>query len=554
MPDRNKSAAARVGGLAIAAGAGAVIACSAAAPAFATTEDVGSSSNVSTSESSRPQSTKAPNRQGNADEPAASGTADDNDLGDDRSDEAEEPQHSDETVTDEEETVTDQREVAAPDLSPVDKPNGTAPVDSIDDETTTAIGDSENSTPDQSPVDTPAGIPSVHTIDDGFAPTGGDDVTPPAGPNLSPAAWTLLGSARRDTEAAAVPPSNHDTTSEPVNTDAAAATDPATAIAPVKAPLGEDESLYTGTPSFVHDVVTFGLYVLKAVLKPFGGLLAFTGLKVPFFTDGIPPFFLTPGLDVERSEFEGMKVWTLTPRKNATEKTVVALHGGAYVATASIFHWWTYADMARDTGATVIVPLQTLVPAGGTAASEVPRTANFISKVIEDRGADNVSVVGDSAGGGLALAAIQELVRRNSRNPARLVLISPWLDVSMSDPRSAEIKDPLLDLTNPTKSGAKWAGEAGTADPQASPLFGSLKGLPPTYVYSSSLDLLTVDTLRLRDRVLAEQVPDVEFRLRKNLIHDWFTFPFLPEAHEDRPSVYQDLLGSAGSRAVGLAR
>ncbi|PQP46102.1 alpha/beta hydrolase [Mycolicibacterium austroafricanum] len=520
MADRNKLVVARVGGLAIAAGAGAVIACSAPAPAFASAEDVGSSANVSTSEPSRPQSTKAPSRQDNADESAASGTSDDNDLGDDRSDEAEEPQHSDETVTDEEEAVADQ-EVATPDLGPVDKP---------------------------------AGVPSVHTIDDGFAPAGGDHATPPAGPNLSPAAWTLLGSARRDTEAAAVPPSQPDTTSETVNTDAAAATDPATAVASLKDPLGEDESRYTGKPSFVHDVVTFGLYVLKAVLKPFGGLLAFTGLKVPFFTDGIPPFFLTPGLDVERSEFEGMKVWTLTPRKNATEKTVVALHGGAYVATASIFHWWTYADMARDTGATVIVPLQTLVPAGGTAASEVPRTANFISKVIEDHGADNVSVVGDSAGGGLALAAIQELVRRNSRNPSRLVLISPWLDVSMSDPRSAEIRDPLLDLANPTKSGAKWAGEAGTTDPQASPLFGSLKGLPPTYVYSSSLDLLTVDTLRLRDRVLAEQVPDVEFRLRKNLIHDWFTFPFLPEAHEDRPGVYRDLLGSAGSRAVGLAR
>jgi acetyl esterase/lipase len=506
---------ARVGALAIAAGAGAVIVCSAAAPASAAPEDTDSSSNVSTSEPSRPQSTKASDPQRNADKPGGSRTvADDDEPGADRSDEAKERKRRDETVTDDDTTVTDRQVDAAP---------------------------------DQRPVQIPAGVPSAQDIDDGFAPAGGDDVTPPAGPNLSPAAWTLLGSAPRDTEDAAVPPSSPDTTSELIK-DSAVAADPAPAAIALKNPLGEQESLYTGKPSFVHDVVTFGLYVLKAVLKPFGGLLAFTSLKVPFFTDGVPPFFLTPGLDVERSEFEGMKVWTLTPRKNATEKTVVALHGGAYVATASIFHWWTYADMARDTGATVIVPLQTLVPAGGTAASEVPRTANFISKVIEDRGADNVSVIGDSAGGGLALAAIQELARRNSRNPSRLVLMSPWLDVSMSDPRSLDIPDPLLDVTNPTKSGAEWAGEAGTADPQASPLFGSLEGLPPIYVYSSSLDLITVDTLRLRDRVLAEQVPNVEFRLRKNLIHDWFTFPFLPDAHEDRPGVYRDLLGTDESR------
>lgn len=110
-------------------------------------------------------------------------------------------------------------------------------------------------------------------------------------------------------------------------------------------------------------------------------------------------------------------------------------------------------------------------------------------------------------------------------------------------PRSAEIRDPLLDRPNLVRSGARWAGAAGADDPLASPLFGSLDGLPPTYVYSSSLDMLTVDTLRLRDRVLAEQIPDVTFRLRKGLIHDWFTFPFLPDAHEDRPSVYADLLG-----------
>ncbi len=134
--------------------------------------------------------------------------------------------------------------------------------------------------------------------------------------------------------------------------------------------------------------------------------------------------------------------------------------------------------------------------------------------------------------------------RRNSRKPSRLVLLAPWLDVSMSDPRSAEIKDPLLSVSGLAKSDAKWAGPAGTADRLASPLFGSLEGLPPTYVYSSSRDLLTVDTLRLRDRVLAEDVPDVTFRLREGLIHDWFIFPFLPDAHGDRPSVYQDLLGS----------
>lgn len=377
-------------------------------------------------------------------------------------------------------------------------------------------------------------------------PVDADDPAP-ENPVAAPTLWSLVGSAR--------PEGDGDTATAPAGTATApaatATAPPAAADAPDVADAGEaaddpavDQPVYTGRPSFVQQVVIAGLNVLKVVLKPFGGLLAFTSLKIPFFTDGVPPFFLTAGLDVERTEFDGMKVWSLTPRRDQTDQVVVALHGGAYVATASIFHWWTYADMARDTGATVVVPLQTLVPRGGTAATEVPRTADFLTEMIAAHGARNVSVFGDSAGGGLALAAVQELGRRSAVTPSRLVLLAPWLDVSMSDPRSAEIRDPLLDIPNLARSGAKWAGSAGVTDPLASPLFGSLEGLPPTYVYSSSRDLLTVDTLRLRERVAAEGIPNVEFRLRAGLIHDWFTFPFLPDAHEDRAGVYSDLLGA----------
>ncbi|MGE2836122.1 alpha/beta hydrolase fold domain-containing protein [Mycobacterium sp. SMC-4] len=502
MTDRNRLTTVRIGGLALAVGAGAVIACSAAAPASADGNDTGRGTQSSVSTPSQPRSSDAPSRRATAE--TRSRTADRSATNSSRH-----------PAVDEVDTAPD--------------------VDVLDEEPTPAPAEAQPE-PDIEAVAT-TGTPAVRPISDTPARRVAEGTTTPAEPpSVAPGIWTLLGSARRqsvETPTAATQPEAADTREAGV----------ATTTAPSD-PLEDVADLYTGEPSFVHNVVTAGLYVLQAVLKPFGGLLAFTSLKVPFFTDGIPPFFLRAGLNVERSEFEGMKVWTLTPRKNPTDKAIVALHGGAYMATASIFHWWTYVDMARDTGATVIVPLQTLVPAGGTAASEVPRTADFITAVIDERGARNVSVIGDSAGGGLGLAAVQELVRRNSRLPSRLVLLAPWLDVSMSDPRSARIPDPLLDLTNLIRAGEKWAGTAGATNPQASPLFGALEGLPPTYVYSSSLDLITVDTLRLRDRVLAEQIPDVEFRLRKGLIHDWFTFPFLPDAHEDRASVYQDLLGT----------
>src|SRR5262249_27809361 len=95
--------------------------------------------------------------------------------------------------------------------------------------------------------------------------------------------------------------------------------------------------------------------------------------------------------------------------------------------------------------------------------------------------------------------------------------------------------------------GLLWAGDVDRADPRVSPLFGSLDGLPPTAVYSGSLDLLSPDTLRLRERALAEGA-DITFVLRKGEPHVWPTAFTLgvPEALAVRQDIYHQLgIGSA---------
>jgi acetyl esterase/lipase len=310
------------------------------------------------------------------------------------------------------------------------------------------------------------------------------------------------------------------------------------------------EDLYTGQPSLLHEIVAVAAKALKILLTPVGGVLAVVPFKIPFVTDGVPRFPFIRGLNLSHSEFEGMPVLTFVPNK-PTKKVVVAIHGGGYVGKATTFHWWTYTNIVRQTGATVVVPDYTLSPAG-TAETEVPRMADFISHTTEEHGAENVSVLGDSAGGGLALLAAQELVRRDSATPGRLVLLTPWLDVSMSDPRSAEIDDPLLDIGNSARYGRLWAGDLDNQDPRVSPLFASLDGLPPTFVYSTSRDLITVDALRLRDRVLAEGLSNFTFRLRMGLMHDHVIYVPLPDAQADHANLYHDLgLVESSSASTG---
>ncbi|MEV0669316.1 alpha/beta hydrolase fold domain-containing protein [Mycobacterium sp. NPDC050441] len=323
-----------------------------------------------------------------------------------------------------------------------------------------------------------------------------------------------------------------------------------------------DAPAFTGQPSLVEQLFVGGLRLVNPILRLAGIELTGSSASIPFISDGTPPFFLTHGLTVSSSEYDGWKVWTLTPA-NPSGKVVVAVHGGAFVSQVNIFQWWTYTDMARDTGATVVVPLYPLANAegtGGTAKTVVPTMADFIADQVAEHGADNVSVLGDSVGGTIALAAAQELVRRcdgdetclSQTLPGHMVLISPFLDLSMSNPNIALVDDPLLSAASSRNYAKLWAAGLGTPDdpdgtknPIASPLYGSLEGLPPTTVYTGSLDMRAPDVLVLQQRAASTPGTDFEFELRNGAIHDWVIFAFLPDAIAERPGIYEHL-GIAG--------
>ena len=128
-----------------------------------------------------------------------------------------------------------------------------------------------------------------------------------------------------------------------------------------------------------------------------------------------------------------------------------------------------------------------------------------------------------------------------------MVLISPALDATLSNPAIPFVDDPVLSPLLPTlhKNAQLWAGDLDLTDPLVSPLFGSLAGLPPTAVYYGNLDILAPDGLVLQDKALATPGADFTFILRKGEIHIWAVNTILPETIAVLPDIYQQLgLGS----------
>ncbi len=220
-----------------------------------------------------------------------------------------------------------------------------------------------------------------------------------------------------------------------------------------------------------------------------------------------PPRLLTSllGETVQYSTYDGMRVVQITPAHTSGDY-VVALHGGAFIFPPSIFHWLNYTVTAYQTGATYEVPIYPLLQQGGTAGVVVPQMAGFISQQIGLHGWQNVSLTGDSAGGNLALAAVQYMVQNPGLGhvPSSMVLVSPWLDLESTGGPLGEV----------------WANGLSLTDPMVSPLYGSLSGLPPTYVYSGSADPLEASAFALQQTATAHGIP-MSFVFKDGGIHDW---------------------------------
>ncbi|SPM32009.1 PE domain-containing protein [Mycobacterium terramassiliense] len=291
---------------------------------------------------------------------------------------------------------------------------------------------------------------------------------------------------------------------------------------------------FTGMPSLatrienaafwpVKDFLTFsGIYNQWGIpASPFNQLLA-SGLLSPILGNSPPKFLpLLLGETVQHTTYDGMPVVQITPA-HPNGDYVVAIHGGAFILPPTILHWLDYTVMAYQTGATIEVPIYPLMQQGGTAGTVVPAMAGLISSEIAAHGASHVSVIGDSAGGTLALAAVESMVANNETVPASMVLLSPWLDVSDTNPNIGFVHDPLLPPlgTGAQQIGKIWAGGLPENNPLVSPLYGSLKGLPPTYVYSGSLDSVAPDALVLQQEAAVAGAP-ISFVLATGGIHDW---------------------------------
>ena len=238
---------------------------------------------------------------------------------------------------------------------------------------------------------------------------------------------------------------------------------------------------------------------------------------------GDPPASLNKQCAVEVRQVGEHPIFTVRPRDNGPVRgQVLYLHGGGYVNPPVFLHWWFIARLVKTLGVACTVPIYPRAPEH-LCDEGVGFVGEVYGQLVSEYGAENLIVAGDSAGGGLALALQQQV----KAQPAGLILNSPWLDASVSDPAQPEIerKDWLLNRFSLRTWGQWWAGSRDLKDPMVSPLFGDLSALPPTLLFAGSADILVADARRLA----AAAPGKVRYIEEAGLMHVYPLMPFFPE-------------------------
>ena len=194
------------------------------------------------------------------------------------------------------------------------------------------------------------------------------------------------------------------------------------------------------------------------------------------------------------SVIEGNDLYTL--ENDQAESVIFYLHGGAYAYGISQKQVAFCDDMARRMNAKVYLPLYPLAPQATCRDAYPFLDAAYAEALKEDK---PVYLMGDSAGGGLALAFAEHLRDKGDRLPKKMILLSPWVDVTMSDPAIAtyEKKDMMLSCYGLIELGKLWAGVLDPKDPLVSPLYGDVKSLPPTMIFTGTDEVMVPDNTTL---------------------------------------------------------
>ncbi|MEM6704867.1 MAG: alpha/beta hydrolase [Acidobacteriota bacterium] len=197
----------------------------------------------------------------------------------------------------------------------------------------------------------------------------------------------------------------------------------------------------------------------------------------------VEPLQLKDGLTAER----------LRPELIEGPEVLLCVHGGGFGAGSCLSHRGLYARLARAARREAVSVGYRLAPEAPFPAARDDVLA-VMDRVLNER---PWLAAGDSAGANLLLCSVLERVGRDCSGPERLLLMSPWVDLTSTAASFDERDDPMVSREGVLRMANHYANGRELDDPKLSPLFAQLAGLPPTLIQVGEREALYDDSERL---------------------------------------------------------
>lgn len=237
-----------------------------------------------------------------------------------------------------------------------------------------------------------------------------------------------------------------------------------------------------------------------------------------------------PSIAYHTYEVAGIKACRFTPDGTAERTPILFCHGGGYQIGSIRSHASLMSRIARACARPVIGFDYRLAP-----EHRCPAASDDCLAVYTALGEDGVvphALMGDSAGGALALGTAMRARDAGLALPEKLVLISPWLDLTMSSASYETLKHQDI-FSKPEQlrlMARTYVGRNGDAsDPLASPMFGDLGGLPPILIHAGGADITCDDSIVLKTKAEAHDT-SIAVKIFPAMVHHFQMFTCLPEA------------------------
>lgn len=233
---------------------------------------------------------------------------------------------------------------------------------------------------------------------------------------------------------------------------------------------------------------------------------------------------------LEERQESNMQVFVLNA-DGASDTVVLYIHGGAYINNPSVEQWRFCNTLSKDLGMTVVFPIYPLEPVYNCEYA-YECMVELYRHYVELYSGKRMILMGDSAGGGFSLGLAQVLREEAVTQPEQLILLSPWIDLTMEneDMIPYEKVDPMLGIYGLKAMGEIWADDLDVTNPMVSPIYGDMDGLGRISLFVGTREIFYPEIMRL-DQKLTEAGIDHDLYIGEGMNHVYPVYP-IPEGAE----------------------